>query len=567
MFQLHGYFRLRGNLLRDGSLGHSAAFDRLPGINAESGLPRTNYDPFPFFAPADSTQVVRQGVSDSGTGTGAVEDIKVNPVAGGCGDSPTDGDGRCSKRNQTSGDMRLRLKPEVHLSDDIRVKAWIDVMDNVGLGTLGYGPNDFDARDAIRVRRVWGEARNRDIGELRFGRMGADWGLGILDNGGDRYGLDSDFSSDVDRLMAITNLGGFYLMAAYDWAHQGYVSPGSATPSGIPIDRAQRDDMNVITLAAARRLDPELQQSALLRGESVFNYGLYFVYRDQFLKYNPNYVPTADNATLGMRQFSRLNQTQYVPDLWFQFLWEGLRIEFEAAFVAGSLEGQCPKLAGGSVREANEVINTVTGREGETVRGSNGQCKFRQLGLALETEYRLFDDRLGIYFMSGLATGDKNAYGLAVTNDASLQRVDDAGATGNRTISTYQFHPDYRVDLILWRTLMRRVAGGYYFKPGVSYDFIHDAYGQRAGGRLDVIYSRATSPDQAWGGNGNLGLEIDLSLYYRSEDGPDPMDGFYGLLQAGMLFPFAGLDYAKDIVGAPGSKNAMMFRAVAGISF
>lgn len=571
MFHLHGYFRLRGNLLRNGDLGHSGAFDRLPGPDSNSLADRTNYDPFIFFAPADSNPVYAR-VREEGNEKN-VTTVVAAPVSGGCGDNPSaSGEGQCSKKTQVSGDMRLRLKPEVHLSDDIRVKAWIDVLDNVGLGTMGYGPNNFDREDVIRVRRVWGEARNRDIGELRFGRMGADWGLGILQNSGDRYGIDSDFSSDVDRIMAISNLAGFYLMAAYDWAYAGYATPNYASPSGIFIDRAQKDDANVLTLNVAHRLDPELQQSALLRGEAVFNYGVYFEWRDQFLLFNQGYTPQAGTVAGSPHLFSRLNQTQYIPDLWLQFLWEGLRIELEATYVAGSLEGGCPKLVDGPevdpVREAGEAYGAVPeAGSARAYRSANGQCKFRQLGVALESEYRLFDDRLGIYFMSGVATGDSQAYGLAVTNDPALQRVDSASDVGNRTISTYQFHPDYRVDLILWRTLMRRVAGGYYFKPGLSYDFIHDAYGQRAGGRLDLIYSRATNAAQTWGDSGNLGLEIDLSLYYRSQEGPDPMDGFYGLVQAGVLFPFQGLDYAKTIMGAPSSETALMFRGVVGVAF
>ena len=139
---------------------------------------------------------------------------------------------------------------------------------------------------------------------------------------------------------------------------------------------------------------------------------------------------------------------------------------------------------------------------------------------------------------------------------------------GDHTVATYQFHPDYRVDLILWRTIMRRVAGAYYFKPGLGYDFIHDPYGQVAGGRFDVIYSRAASAKQTYSqSSANLGLELDVSLYYRSEDGPDVLDGFYGLVQWGVLFPFAGLDYDPDLAGAPSKKNAMIFRGVAGIQF
>jgi hypothetical protein len=80
-----------------------------------------------------------------------------------------------------------------------------------------------------------------------------------------------------------------------------------------------------------------------------------------------------------------------------------------------------------------------------------------------------------------------------------------------------------------------------------------------------VVYSRASSPNQTWGDDGNLGLELDLSLYYRSEDGPDLADGFYGLVQFGVLFPFAGLGY--DFSGAPDTSNAMILRGIAGIAF
>ncbi|MDB4986884.1 MAG: hypothetical protein JWN04_2062 [Myxococcaceae bacterium] len=558
VFHLHGYMRLRGNYLRDGALGHSSAYDRLPAAD------RTNNDPFVFFSPNDST---------SGGPAGNAQ-----PVEGGCNKSANGTvSGKCDKHGQVSGDMRLRLKPEIHLSDDVRVKAWIDVMDNVGLGTLGYGPGsqpaDVSTSSAMRARRIWGEARNRDIGELRFGRMGADWGLGILDNGGDRYGIDSDFSTEVDRVMGLTNLAGFYLMAAYDWASEGKVLGKTQTPSGVPIDQAQRDDHDRFTFAAAHKLDADVQQSAVARGESVFNYGVYFVYQKQFLQSTAqtsyadgvNNVPadfaaSPQGTSMSTASYQRLNQRTYTPDLWLQLLWNGLRVELEAAFVAGRREGGCPRMtsmASAGVKPWQDAAEAHVGSD-------KGTCKFRQLGIALEMEYRLFDERLGLFFMSGLASGDSNAYGLAQTNDPQYQRPNSNGSY-NRTVSTYQFHPDYRVDLILWRTIMRRVAGAYYFKPGVSYDFIRDPYGQLAGARIDAIYSRAAAKSQTWGDSGNLGLELDLSLYYRSEDGPDAMDGFYGMVQYGILFPFQGLDYKFD--GAPKSQNAMILRGVAGIAF
>ncbi len=557
VFHLHGYLRVRGGLLKDGALGHSPEFDRLPRSWGDGRPQGSNYDPFTFFTSNAGRDVDRDGELTDAAGMRATDR--------GCGDSSGDAS-NCSKRRdlQVAGDMRLRLKPEIHLSDDIRVKAWIDVLDNVGLGTMGYGtPNigDVDFGSALRVRRAWGEARNRDIGEIRFGRMGADWGLGILDNGGDRYGIDSDFSTDVDRVMGMTNLAGFYFMAAYDWAAQGKQLPGSASPSGTYLDRTERDDRSAVTAAIAHRLDSEVQRSTLLRGEAVFNYGLYFVWRKQLLKRKLASDMESQN------EFLRVNQRMYIPDLWAQFLWEGLRVELEATFVAGKMEGGCPRLHASDrtgVRGAVEALER--GDNLDNQRSPDGECKFRQLGVALEAEYRLLDDRLGIHFLSGLASGDPHSYGLAQTNDPSLQVSD---GTGDRTLSSYQFHPDYRVDLILWRTLMRRVSGAYYFKPGISYDFVHDPYGQLAGARIDAVYSRAMYSKQTYGRSTNLGLELDVSLYYRSEDGPDLWDGFYTTIQWGILFPFQGLE-SLDYTGngnEPKSRNAMIFRGVMGIAF
>jgi uncharacterized protein (TIGR04551 family) len=557
VFHLHGYMRMRGGLLKNGALGHNPRADRLPFDT--NGNPRLNYDPFTRFLSTDSQKVDQNNGELSPSVNGGTE-----PISRGCKDS-AGAPGHCKKTTQVGGDMRLRLKPEIHLSDDVRVKAWIDLLDNVGLGTTGYGANDFDLRSAIKVRRAWGEARNRDIGEIRFGRMGADWGLGILDNGGDRNGIDSDFSSDLDRIMGMTNLAGFYFMASYDWAGQGKVLPAASSPSGVPIDQAQRDDYSAVTANIAHRLDAEVQRSTLARGEAVFNYGLYFVWRKQLLK---NRIQQADNDDADESLFLRIDQKKYIPDLWAQFLWEGLRVELEATFVAGQMEGGCPRLD--IDPESADSSNIAVAKErieigGDDGRAGSGHCKFQQFGAALEAEYRLLDDRLGIHFLSGLASGDKQAYGLAHTNDPAFQRSPDN--PGDRTMSTFEFHPDYRVDLILWRTLMRRVAGAYYFKPGVSYDFIHDPYGQVAGARVDAIYSRAMAAQQAYGHSANLGLELDISLYYRSEDGPDLWDGFYTTIQFGILFPFQGLEYPKNFMNATDSQNAMMFRGVMGIAF
>jgi hypothetical protein len=53
---------------------------------------------------------------------------------------------------------------------------------------------------------------------------------------------------------------------------------------------------------------------------------------------------------------------------------------------------------------------------------------------------------------------------------------------------------------------------------------------------------------QTPGNKRDLGVEMDLQVYYQSKDGslnddPKKMGGFYALLQYGVFFPLAGLNY------------------------
>src|SRR5690606_21915900 len=120
---------------------------------------------------------------------------------------------------------------------------------------------------------------------------------------------------------------------------------------------------------------------------------------------------------------------------------------------------------------------------------------------------------------------------------------------------------------------MGQVAGAYYFKPGISYDFIRSEFGQLFGGKVDVIWSRASSPVQTWGNDPDLGIEIDAQIYYRSEDGPEMVDGFYASLMYGVLFPMKGLGYLEDgdegecTDGNPDLETAMTLRLLLGVEY
>jgi len=547
---LHGYFRVRPELWDTFWLGRGLN-DGMGGSSFEADPPFSNFRP-----------PTREG-----------------GVGGGC-DGPGDPDSSasCSESGTLAfANMRLRLEPTIALSDDVKVHMQVDLLDNIVLGSTPDGlvtrainsdpvyerqartprvPLDsFSAtqvspntgrnslQDAVRVRRAWGEVTNRGLGQLRFGRMGSHWGLGMLANGGD--GIDSDWQSDVDRIMLITKLVGIHWVAAWDFAGEGIVEQHRLDLHQIPYDTNQNDDINQFVFAAARRMSEEDQQDTLQRGGAVINGGAYFVYRNQSLTSagiaDPYVRPNAESSAQPL--FQRRQAEAFIPDLWFQFKYESFKLEIEGAMIIGSVENT------ENDSYVQENFNILSG------------------AVALEAEYRLLNDQLAIYYAGGYASGDPDVDGLAVT--AGLPPQQDAAGVVDDNITTFRMHPNYRIDLILFRNILTQMAGVYYFKPGLSYDFIKNAFGQLLGARADLIYSRASQPRQAWGNDANLGVEINASLYYRSEDGPELMDGFHAMLQYGILFPLAGLGYREgDRLHTNDSlSNAQIVRLVLGVQY
>ena len=540
IFGLHGYFRTRGEVYDNFFLGR----DGVP--NAATGIRDLRAEPgaFQYFRPSD------RGVVPEG----------------GCGDGA---DSACGTDRLSFANMRLRLAPTISLSDDVQVHMMIDAFDNLVLGstpessvylpvgaaggsagqftnpgrTPGVPIDSFAAtqnpgqalrnsgRDSIYVRRAWASVRNRDLGQLRFGRMGSHWGLGMLANGGE--GIDDDFSSDVDRVMAVTKLFGIYAIAAYDFAAQGQTNQLVGDLRGIPFDLTGQDDVRQYVFALARREEERDAAERLSSGGWVLEGGLYYVFRSQFLSTAGNTDPF---ATEDLR-FVRRDATAHIPDLWARFRMGGLRLEVEAAAIIGEI--------------GNIENDTFT----------DDPYRLLQFGLAFEGEYRMLDDKLSIRLYTGYATGDADVNGLSSRDGLLAQQSD------NRTVSAFNFHPNYRIDLILWRNIMERVSGAWYLRPGVSYDLIKSPFGRLFGASVDFVYSRAAQEVQTYGSNPNLGFEIDMSLYYRSEDGPEIFDGFYGMFQYGVLFPLAGLGYSPSVPNAPEISTAQSLRLVLGVQY
>ncbi len=556
-FTLHGYLRTRGEW-QDGF-----------GLNrtADTGSARLLGYPFRYFQPIDRDIAVEGGCSSVGE----------------TGEAAESGCFRGSDRLRYAN-MRMRLAPTVSLSDDVRVHMVLDVFDNMVLGstpdasaygaistTSGAGapgvPLDFFSRtlnpatagqnsltNSIHVRRAWAEVGNRDLGELRFGRMAVHWGLGMLWNAG--AGIDSDYSTDVDRVMVSRQLFGYTFGAAWDFMDEGaVVYPGNL--SGLAYDGSNRDDVRQFSFFAARTLTPEEESDRLSRGEVVVVGGLYYQYRTQDFGFVPEFASTdltsptwgapygtynpASGGVSVRGSLVRRNATSHTLDGWGRLRWKDLRVELEAALVVGELRNASP-----------------TGY-------SRDDLRLMQFGFALQGEYRLLDGKLGLYFDTGLATGDRDVDGLSIREDTVTQ---DSGDASDGRATHFTFHPNYRVDLILYRNILGSVGGSYYFRPGLSYELVRTDAGRLLGLRADMIYSRAVQPMQTYGGDAGLGIELDASIYYRSEDGPDLTDGFWAAFHYGILFPLDGLGYrAGEVTSAPSISKAQTLRVVLGVNF
>ena len=482
-----------------------------------------------------------------------------------CGDDPsTDGGGnaeQCENNVQAGANMRFRISPELHVSDNIRVMAQLDLLDNVVLGSTpegyvnepgssggyqvrargGYTPigafsttqyapsaGQNSLTDSIVVKRVWGEYMT-PIGMLRFGRMPSHFGLGMLVNSGD--GPDSDYASTADRIMFVTGIKSIdlYFAGLWDFANEGATSALIGDRQGQPYDMIQSDDVNQWGGVIARRRNAELAKLDLAKGLPVVNGGVYAVYRQQSLDANVALGSTASQLNSAL---TRRGAQAFIPDFWFQFMFDKFRFEAEAAMIWGGVQNTDVSGAG-----QNNYTNP------NDSSGENDGWNIRQFGFTLQSEFRAFDDKLRIMVGGGYATGDDDVEGLAPPAEGF-----DPQLTRNRTFSTFRFHPDYRIDLILFRNILQRVQGAYYMRPSVEYDFTRDADGQRIGGGAALIWSRAAQPVQTPGNSADLGLELNFKVYYQAKDGAlnddlDKMGGFYTQLEYGVMFPLGGLGY------------------------
>ena len=564
--ELHGYFRVRSDLFNNFALGH------------------VEDSPLLWPQPADNNYTTVLFNGNPG-GTHAVQL---------CGSNPTSPQ-LCQNSNQASANLRLRLNPEIHISDNLRVMAQIDLLDNIVLGSTagGYynlpgantmGPGGTasggikgsntgytaqagggysalgafsttqwapvagvnSTQNSITVKRVWGEYQT-PLGLLRFGRMGDPWGLGILHNEGASH--ESDYQTDVDRIMFVTGYKKYdlYVAGMWDFANDGATSATFAQQQGQPYNLSMADDLNQWGVMLFRKKNADLQRLDLAKGGLVVNGGIYFQYKNQLLASDPSTTNPSTNTGIGQSPLSynqtlnRRNFSEYVPDLWIQVLYDKFRFEAEGVLVQGYMDNTA---TGAGSPTATQATGTPTlSNSNYQVGGTSNGWHIQQMGIATQSEYRAIEERLRVQFGFGWASGDPNNPSLIQTNLQRDPRI-------SNTFSQFAFHPDYRIDLILFKNILQQVTAAYYFRPSAEYDFLRSKDGQKLGGGVAAIWSRASDFIQTPGHASDLGIELNGKIYFQSRDGSlndnfNKMGGFYTSLEYGVLFPLSGLGYLQ----------------------
>lgn len=421
----------------------------------------------------------------------------------------------------THWDMRARLDMKVFApGQTFAVKLRLDALDNLSLGSV---PNDVPAAttgqrspaDPLKVRRAYGEAL-LPFGLLVAGRMGTSWGLGMVANGGDC--LDCDSADAQDRIALVTPIANHVFAVAYDFSSTGPVGTRPSPNRFLDLERST--NVRTATMAFLRGWSKDSIERRKKAGKVTVDYGGYFTHRWQSNDVPGSYLPTAQPLDVSSQtQIMSRGLTATGIDAWAKLVTKNLRLEAEFAMVLSTIE-QSSAIPGVLLRDP---------------------VKARQIGAAFESDYGSDDGLLSAGLDFGYASGDP-APGMGVSQKLG-QKAPKAGDLDgpqanprrDNRIDNFRFHPDYRIDRILFREIIGTVTDATYLRPHAKVKLVEEA-SFRITATAAAVASMATFAESTPGGKKPLGVEIDPSLTYEHKD------GFFATLDYGVLFPLSGLD-------------------------
>jgi uncharacterized protein (TIGR04551 family) len=412
---------------------------------------------------------------------------------------------------QTNVDMRLRLDVAIDVGWGVSVRGRLHALDNLRYGSTPDGDfsggvvNQRGSDRPLDLRQLYGQVL-LPFGMLTAGRMGAlvDWGTGFFVNAGN--GIDDDFGDVGDRVAFTTPLAGLLWTAMYEVSATG-PSTETIRPDIRPaFDLDPKDDVSTAALAISRWDLPATRQRRLAARRTTFNFGLVASHRWQ------SYDLVAGDEP-AMRSAIPRDLAAWVADLWVRLDVGPMTFEAEAAYVDFTIRNA-------SLDPAARLDIALTGR---------------QLGGVARIDYR-GGDRFFARLEAGFASGDdRPGFGArpgsttARAGDLDGLQFDLTRTPRDTTVNNFRFHPNYRVDLILWRRILGTITDAVYIRPMVRYRF-----GPMFTVEGAVITSFAVEANSTPSGKSPLGVELNVGAMYEQEH------GFFARLDYGLLLPLGG---------------------------
>lgn len=439
----------------------------------------------------------------------------------------------------THWDMRWRTDLKLYAPGSmVAVKARFDVLDNVALGSMPEGvPSAVTTQrapgDLIRVRRAYGELL-LPFGMIAAGRMGTHWGMGMVANGGDC--LDCDSGDATDRVAFLTSLANHFFALAYDFSATGPQAQRSLQSRAIGVEPTT--DVRTVTFAMLNHRDADARQRRAKAGKTTIEYGTYITHRWQTDDVPASYLSVAsglpsDPFANGGAGIMARGYTASAFDIWLRMTGPWARIEAEGAFLTATVD-QPSLLPGVLLRQP---------------------AQSRQFGAALQSEFGPSDAVFAGGLDGGYASGDPApGFGVLQRPSATPPKKGDldgaqASPPRDNRVDNFRFHPDFRIDRILFREILGAVTDAVYARPHVSLR-IARARSAQLSAHTAAIVSSAVQAKSTPSGKAPLGIEIDPSLVFETHS-------FVAALDYGVLFPLSGFD---NVVTNQSAKPAQLIR-------
>jgi uncharacterized protein (TIGR04551 family) len=165
----------------------------------------------------------------------------------------------------------------------------------------------------------------------------------------------------------------------------------------------------------------------------------------------------------------------------------------------------------------------------------NVETTGQQLGAVLRADLRA-SPRFFARVEFGYASGDSRpGFGARPTSTAARAgdldgpQFDLTTTPRDTNLNNFRFHPNYRVDLIMWRRIIGTVTDAWYVRP-----MVRARLWSMLSVEASVTGSVAVQPNSTPSGRAPLGVETDIGLVYEQEH------GFVARLDYGLLVPLAG---------------------------